>query len=501
MADVAALGAAHEARLPDRVGREVVVVHVVALVLEREIVDALALLGGAEREQRHHLRLAAREEGRPVRARRDRDLAADRANLLGSATVGTALIDSDLLPDEILVDRLGSAPDGVLRDLVLDRGLALGGSRAGREGQLGLLDDAVEEKLALGRAQLLRILLGVGESAQVGAELLAYRPLDGRQLLLLAKGVEAVAHLQAADDVGLGRLHRQRRRQLGADLLDESGRFAQTGLGDAGAEALGVRLLQLGGQLGVEPLGLTDAAAQLFLRLAEFLDLGLGKREGFEHRLLGHLLGARLDHRQCLLGADHEQVERRALHLLHRAVDNQLALDQADANRAHRPQEGQRRDHQRGRDAVDAKNVVRRHEVGGEHGGDALHLVAETFRPQRPDRPVGHARGQDRPFCRTTFALEETAGDLSSGVHSLLDVHGQREEVGALTSLRSSLRGREHHRVARANDHGAVCLLGELARLKNDFAIADGDRDGFKPSGSDTGHLLLLTFSGEREFE
>ena len=64
-------GPAHEARLPDRVGREVVVVHVAALGLEREVVDPLALLGGAEREQRHDLRLPAGEERRAVRPRRD----------------------------------------------------------------------------------------------------------------------------------------------------------------------------------------------------------------------------------------------------------------------------------------------------------------------------------------------------------------------------------------------------------------------------------------------
>ena len=51
VADVAPLRAAHEARLPDRVGREVVVVHVAALLLEREVVDALPLLRGAERER------------------------------------------------------------------------------------------------------------------------------------------------------------------------------------------------------------------------------------------------------------------------------------------------------------------------------------------------------------------------------------------------------------------------------------------------------------------
>ena len=67
VADVAPLRAAHEARLPDRVGREVVVVHVAALRLEREVVDPLPLLRGAERERRQDLRLAAREQARAVR--------------------------------------------------------------------------------------------------------------------------------------------------------------------------------------------------------------------------------------------------------------------------------------------------------------------------------------------------------------------------------------------------------------------------------------------------
>ena len=126
VADVAPLRAAHEARLPDRVGREVVVVHVAALVLEREVVDPLPLLGRAERAEGHDLRLPAREEGRAVRARRDADLGLDRADLLRAAPVGAPLVDRDLLADEVLVDRLGSALHVLLGDRVLDRRLALG---------------------------------------------------------------------------------------------------------------------------------------------------------------------------------------------------------------------------------------------------------------------------------------------------------------------------------------------------------------------------------------
>ena len=69
VADVAPLRASHEARLPDRVGREVVVVHEAAVGLEREVVDPLAFLRRAERQQAQDLRLPALEERRAVRAR------------------------------------------------------------------------------------------------------------------------------------------------------------------------------------------------------------------------------------------------------------------------------------------------------------------------------------------------------------------------------------------------------------------------------------------------
>jgi hypothetical protein len=72
-------------------------------------------------------------------------------------------------------------------------------------------------------------------------------------------------------------------------------------------------------------------------------------------------------------------------------------------------------------------------------GADHLDLVAEALRPQRPDRAVDHARGQDRPLGGTSLSLEETAGDLPGGVHPLLDVDGKREEVRALARLNPAL--------------------------------------------------------------
>ena len=50
------------------------------------------------------LRLAAREEGAAVDARDDADLAGDRADLVGAATVGAALLHGDAVAHEVPLD-------------------------------------------------------------------------------------------------------------------------------------------------------------------------------------------------------------------------------------------------------------------------------------------------------------------------------------------------------------------------------------------------------------
>ena len=289
-------------------------VHEPPVGLEREVVDPLPLLGRAEREQRHDLRLAAREEAGAVRARADRDLALDRADLLGAATVRPALVDRDLLADEILVDRLGGLLHVRLREAVLDRrSLALDRRRADREGQLDRVDDPVEEQLALRRPQLLRVLLGVRQRTQVALELLAHRAFDRDEALLLQHHRQALAHLQAPQDVLLGGVHVQLGRELVGELLEDRAALAETVALDALPDRVPVRGLELGRQLRVEPLGLAGLAAQVVLRVAELANLGVRELERLEQHVLGHLVGARLDHRQRVAGADDDEVETRLL--------------------------------------------------------------------------------------------------------------------------------------------------------------------------------------------
>ncbi len=259
------------------------------------------------------------------------------------------------------------------------------------------------------------------------------------------------------------------------------------------ADRVAVRRLDLRGEIGVEPFRLAGLGAELLLRLAELANLGVRNLERLEEKRLGHLVGAGLDHRQAVLRADDDEVERGLLPVLRqRRVDDELAVDEPDPHGPDRAEERKRRQHERSRRTVDAKDVVRDDHVRAEDGADHLHLVAEALRPKRPDRAVDHARGEGGALAGASLALEETAGDLARGVHALFDVDRQREEVGVLSGLRTSHCGGENHCLAGANDDSAVRLLRELAGFEADLLLSNLDGDLRPAFGRDT-HKLSST--------
>ena len=114
--------------------------------------------------------------------------------------------------------------------------------------------------------------------------------------------------------------------------------------------------------------------------------------------------------------------------------------------------------------------VVDRH--GDRH---QLGLAVPALGEERAERTVDHARGERGLLSGPALATEERAGDLARGVHALLDVDGEREEIHV--ALVAGCCGAEHHGVAGLDDDGSAGLLGELAGLESDLGTADLDRD------------------------
>ena len=158
------LRASHEARLADRVGREVVVVDVTALLLAGEVVDPLPLLHRAEREQREDLRLAPREERGAVRP----GLTVTSHSTCGSPPRGGRR-GAACRPRSSCGRGPCRPPRGALHELlgdrVLDRRLALGEGCPTGNGSSRSSRMRSKRRSRFARAQLLRVLLRVGELA------------------------------------------------------------------------------------------------------------------------------------------------------------------------------------------------------------------------------------------------------------------------------------------------------------------------------------------------
>ena len=132
VADLAAAGRAHAARLAHRVGREVVVQHEALFAGALERVDELLVLAGAERGDDDRLRLTAREQRRAVRTRQHVHFRDDGAHGLQVAAIDAAAGLDDVAAHDVALQRLDRITEKHLLGRVvgdLDAGLHLGLSR------------------------------------------------------------------------------------------------------------------------------------------------------------------------------------------------------------------------------------------------------------------------------------------------------------------------------------------------------------------------------------
>ena len=134
----------------------------------------------------------------------------------------------------------------------------------------------------------------------------------------------------------------------------------------------------------------------------------MGDIERVEDLGLGDLVGARLDHRDAIEGAGDDQVEVGVLEqILLVGVDDEVAVDLADADRADGGGHGRAGKLQRGGGAVDREDVVGVDVIDRQRHCDQLRLIAPALGEERADRAVDHACGEGCLLSRAPLALEE----------------------------------------------------------------------------------------------
>jgi hypothetical protein len=168
-------------------------------------------------------------------------------------------------------------------------------------------------------------------------------------------------------------------------------------------------------------------------------DLLDGRMRGFERldRLfLGDFLGARFHHHQPVFRAGDDEVEFAVFALLERGIDDELAVDETDANAGDRLLEGNLGERECRGGAGNRQDVGVVLLIRGEDQRDDLRLVAPAGGEERTDRPIDTAARQDFFLGGLAFAFEEAAGNAARRVGVFAVIDRQRQEIDPLARAR-----------------------------------------------------------------
>ena len=164
----------------------------------------------------------------------------------------------------------------------------------------------------------------------------------------------------------------------------------------------------------------------------------MAKENSLQDNLLRQLVGTGLNHHNRITGTSNCQVQIRNLTLLHGRVDDKLTIYTTNTNTGYWAKKWNIRNSQGTGSTDHSSNLWSIVMLYGQYGGYDLHIVSIALWEQRTDWTVNQAAAQDGRLTRTTLSLYKTARNLAYGVHLLLVVNGQREEVNAFTRLLGS---------------------------------------------------------------
>jgi hypothetical protein len=206
----------------------------------------------------------------------------------------------------------------------------------------------------------------------------------------------------------------------------------------------------------------------------DFLDLRMAKFEGIDHRLFRDFQRAGFDHDDGFVGTGNDDVHQAFFLVGDGGVDDQLTVEEADADAGDGLLEREIRAVGRGGSAGNGDDVGIILAVRGEDHGDDLSFIAPGLGEERAHGTVDQAGGEDFFFGRTAFALEEATGDFSGGVSVFAIVDSERQKV-AVVHLRSHASGGQDDGVAVARSYGAIGLLGDFPGFEDERASSDFD--------------------------
>ena len=219
-------------------------------------------------------------------------------------------------------------------------------------------------------------------------------------------------------------------------------------------------------------LSLAYSLLHLILESNDLLDFLVTEENGLQNNFLWQLISTSLNHHNCITGASNGQIQIRLLTLLNSRVDNKLPINTAYTHTGNRAHERNIRNSQSTGCTNHSCNLWCIVLLYGQYGSYNLYIISIALWEQRTNRTVNETAAQNCRLARTTFSLYKTARNLANGVHLLLIINGQREEINALTRLLRSGSSNQYNGFTITNQNSTICLLCHLASLNGKSSAA-----------------------------
>ena len=210
-------------------------------------------------------------------------------------------------------------------------------------------------------------------------------------------------------------------------------------------------------------LGLADFFLNVFDKGADLFDFLVAEHNRPDHLLVGHFLGARLDHENGVLGPRERKVDRALFLFRNGGIDDVFTVQAADDDRSRRSRPGNIGNGQRNGRTDHGDGFGRDIGIDRKRGGDDDDVVENSLGEKGTDGTVDEAADEDRLIRRSALSLFEAAGDFAHGKHLFFVIDGQREEIHSFSGLFRHTYRDVDHRVPATHEAGAVGLLGIFA--------------------------------------
>ena len=179
--------------------------------------------------------------------------------------------------------------------------------------------------------------------------------------------------------------------------------------------------------------GFANLSNNFFLEFNQFFDYAVSKPDSIQHSFFGNFFSTCFYHQDSIFSTCNSKVQKACASLFNGGVDDEFAINQANANTCDGTFKRNVRNGQCAGSTYHCRHIRSIVRVNGNCGCYDLYVIMISVREHRTDRTVNQAAGQNSLFARTTFTFNKATGNFTYGIHFFFKVNGQREKVYTFT--------------------------------------------------------------------